>query len=421
MRSGIIIFQAKYGRLTHNTDWLGTMNPYVIVRMGDQKVKTEPAKNMHLTPRWTSQLNLVYRNETHMQIEVKSKELLKDRLIGTGTIDLTKWQQKGIQKYSEWVPLFYKQVQAGAILVEMYFQRDQALGPMEAVIQKEIIPNLNSLTLAGVENRHIAEAEHKPMPILSLPHNHISSSDYHQIPYNPQERHGQVMGEQPVMAQSTNVVYYSKTGSFGDDPRLYKSENISHQVNAQQNPVYTDKIITPLRDGSVLVAPKIRQYAEAVDNSYHSENIPHQGPIQQNPVYADKIITPLRDGSMLVAPKDRKSGEVIDTSYHTNLAGRPTVISSGFPRRSVNTQAQPEPNVQLQQQLQQQNKQSVIESKQPVRQQPVYQTTITSVRTSTVQKGGGNTLSQVLEKRGYRVYDPEQHGPRLGMIFDDEE
>jgi Ca2+-dependent lipid-binding protein len=90
MQSGNLIIRPLEANLTHSTELLGKMSPYVKVILGNDSKCTPVVKRGGRTPTWDSELLLRYHGEATLRVEVWDKERIgRDDLIGFGTYDLS--------------------------------------------------------------------------------------------------------------------------------------------------------------------------------------------------------------------------------------------------------------------------------------------------------------------------------------------
>jgi C2 domain. len=125
---GTLSIRPISAKLLHNTEHFGKMAPYVKIKIGNHVEKTRAAKKMHMEPSWDEELIFNITDETMIDIEVKHKELIHDDLIGTASLSLNTWLNSNNFSFSEWVPLFYKEKDAGSLLLEMRFTPDAGFG-----------------------------------------------------------------------------------------------------------------------------------------------------------------------------------------------------------------------------------------------------------------------------------------------------
>ncbi len=117
--SGRVIFKPIEAKLTRDTELVGKMDPYVKAIIGDKKAKGKVCENGGKTPKWNDSFNVKRRFEPVCFIEVIDEDPGKDDIIGVGQIDLSHLVPKVPSK--KWHPIYYKQKQAGEILIEVTF------------------------------------------------------------------------------------------------------------------------------------------------------------------------------------------------------------------------------------------------------------------------------------------------------------
>jgi Ca2+-dependent lipid-binding protein len=135
MLSGNLIIRPISAKLTHNTEHISKMSPYVRISVGNEINQTVPAKKEHLNPTWDSELCFRLNNNDLINIEVWQKDTLsKDDLIGSATLSVSTFADKGF--FSGWVPLIFKDLPAGELLLEARFFPDQGLSGQNIGMQK---------------------------------------------------------------------------------------------------------------------------------------------------------------------------------------------------------------------------------------------------------------------------------------------
>jgi len=121
--SGTLVFKPLEAKLTHDTEFLGRMDPYVNVIVGDKKAHGQVHEDGGKHPKWNDSISVQRAFEPACYIEVKDKDMMnKDDIIGVGQIDLNKLPHGEVT--AQWYPLFYKQKPAGEILIEVIFTPD---------------------------------------------------------------------------------------------------------------------------------------------------------------------------------------------------------------------------------------------------------------------------------------------------------
>jgi len=116
--SGTLYVRPVSGKLLHDTEFFGKMDPYVKVIIGTTFQKTPIAKKQHLTPNWDCEFIFELTGvEDLILFEVYDKDLItKDDLIGAGSISISSFNNN---IFNQWIPLSFKGRDAGALLVEM--------------------------------------------------------------------------------------------------------------------------------------------------------------------------------------------------------------------------------------------------------------------------------------------------------------
>jgi len=120
--SGTLVFKPLEAKLTHDTEFLGRMDPYVKVLIGDKKAHGKVCKDGGKHPKWNDAFSVQRAFEPVCYLEVRDEDTFKDDTIGVGEIDLN--QILPGQVSARWYPLYYKQKPAGEILIEIIFTPD---------------------------------------------------------------------------------------------------------------------------------------------------------------------------------------------------------------------------------------------------------------------------------------------------------
>jgi hypothetical protein len=117
---GKLIVKMNSAKLTKDTDFFSKMDPYVILKIGAQVLKTKVAKSMGKTPVWNDIFEVQLRGEDCIQISLFDKDLgSKDDFIAEGAITLT--DLLSTDKTDRWFPLQRKGKSAGNIHVGLEF------------------------------------------------------------------------------------------------------------------------------------------------------------------------------------------------------------------------------------------------------------------------------------------------------------
>jgi len=120
---GSIVFRPIEANLTHNTELIGKMDPYVQFNLGNHKVRTNVCRKGGKHPMWDDSVTLPVSNEFQTcTISIRDKDLLKDDNIGVLDLNLGEIESQGSVK--KWFPIFHKGKPAGEFLMEAFFQED---------------------------------------------------------------------------------------------------------------------------------------------------------------------------------------------------------------------------------------------------------------------------------------------------------
>jgi len=122
---GTFTFKPLEANLTHDTDWLGKMDPYCSFVINNKRVKSQVCKSGGQHPIWNDTVTIpLETDQPACVVELMDKDkILPDDSIGTFVIDLKEVQNKGL--VSKWYPLYHKNKPAGEILLEASFQSGQ--------------------------------------------------------------------------------------------------------------------------------------------------------------------------------------------------------------------------------------------------------------------------------------------------------
>lgn len=122
--SANIIVKPLAAQLTHDTEHIGKMSPYVVAILGYQIRTSNVASRAGKTPGWDMELGFRYRGEDILYFEVWQKDkITRDDLIGTAEFALSNLFFSNF-KSSLWLPLKFKTRPAGHILVDIEFFPD---------------------------------------------------------------------------------------------------------------------------------------------------------------------------------------------------------------------------------------------------------------------------------------------------------
>jgi hypothetical protein len=134
---GTYTFRPIQANLTHDTDWLGKMDPYCSFRVGPQRIKGPICRNGGKFPKWEdATINVPATNEPSLVVDLCDKDkILHDDNIGSFVIDLQEVQSRG--QLSKWYPIYWNKKPAGEILLESAFQPEIIKQPV--IVQQPVV------------------------------------------------------------------------------------------------------------------------------------------------------------------------------------------------------------------------------------------------------------------------------------------
>jgi len=122
--SGNLIIKPLSAVLTHDTESFGKMDPYMIVKVGNQAQKTSICKNAGKFPAWSDTMTFRKGNEDLINVEIwDDDDASKDDLIGQGSIAFSTIVN-GKNLFNDWIQLTYKGRSAGKCLLNISFFPD---------------------------------------------------------------------------------------------------------------------------------------------------------------------------------------------------------------------------------------------------------------------------------------------------------
>jgi len=142
---GTYVFKPVEANLTHNTDFIGKMNPYCTFTVGDNKVKGQICKKGGKSPHWTDAVTIsTLNNQSEILVELMDKDTItRDDPIGSFIVDLQEVQATGIVR--KWYPLSYKNEPAGDIFMESVFHSDNTSSQEKELLMGSMITEHGSL------------------------------------------------------------------------------------------------------------------------------------------------------------------------------------------------------------------------------------------------------------------------------------
>lgn len=256
-RSGHLLLRPIQAKLLHDTEKIGKMSPYIKFILGNTIETSPAAKHMHLTPSWNCEIVMRVRNDSMLKIELWNKELLsKDDLIGSCTIPIFDWVAKGAAngyKITEWLPLFYKDLDAGALLLDMTFFPD---GEIMGVSQGMMTQSTQFLS----ENLGGQQLNQSRMGFATIPttQSYVMQSNR---PYVNTET--VVVKDEPVRIQERPIVYEKEI--IREQPIIVEKERIlNEQPIIVEKPELHEKVVHQTVQPTVVQEQPIMRQENAV-------------------------------------------------------------------------------------------------------------------------------------------------------------
>jgi len=142
---GTLILMPKRANLSHDTELLLKMDPYILFYLGRNRQKTQTCKGGGKTPIWNDKIKFHRTTEDSLFIEIWDEhQLSKNRLVAVGEFPIHKVISKGF--FTDPIMLYYKQNPAGFLHMDISWEPDKdpnEIKPLEVsdyeIIQKEDI------------------------------------------------------------------------------------------------------------------------------------------------------------------------------------------------------------------------------------------------------------------------------------------
>ena len=134
----IKIMQAK---LTRNTELIGEMDPYIVVKLNKIKVQTRVIRNGGLNPIWNETFSMPVTNIKDLLIlKCFDKDFFIDDVVGEGVVQLCNIRN---EETIGWIPIEYEGERAGHIQIETKLIRNSvnSQGFFERSLEEETIKN----------------------------------------------------------------------------------------------------------------------------------------------------------------------------------------------------------------------------------------------------------------------------------------
>ena len=119
---GYLVITVKKANLTHDTELMGKMDPYVIMKIGKVEQRTTVQLKAGKIPEWNETFEFLAKDGDLLEIGVWDKEdLISDDFVGDTRVTINKETLKIMQ--SQWLPVFFgsKKEKGGEILIELTY------------------------------------------------------------------------------------------------------------------------------------------------------------------------------------------------------------------------------------------------------------------------------------------------------------
>jgi len=137
---GTISFRPIEANLSHDTNWLGKMDPYCMFTLGTQRAKSQICKHGGTRPHWEDVVTLQAEAlPPVVRLDVIDKDKFRpDDSIASADIDLTELRTLG--SVSKWYPVYHRKKLAGEILLEATYNPGQPIIYQQPIITQPLIP-----------------------------------------------------------------------------------------------------------------------------------------------------------------------------------------------------------------------------------------------------------------------------------------
>ena len=117
---GTVIFKPLHANFKHDLNFIGKMNPYCKVQIGDKKTRGAVCKSGGKHPSWDDSIVVERNNELSCEIKIRDKNTLTpDSKIGVAKVDLNAVAALG--RVMKWYDIINKDRIEGQILVEISY------------------------------------------------------------------------------------------------------------------------------------------------------------------------------------------------------------------------------------------------------------------------------------------------------------
>jgi hypothetical protein len=152
---GSVVFRPIEARLAHDSEWIGKMDPYCTVIVGDKRIKGEVCKDGGVNPKWNDSIAIPFGLQPTCVVELRDKNtILPDATIGAFVVNLDEVAVAG--QVSKWYPVFHNNKPAGEILVESTYSTATPVYSRTGVVKDELVYQDHGATLAQMAQTGLA-------------------------------------------------------------------------------------------------------------------------------------------------------------------------------------------------------------------------------------------------------------------------
>jgi hypothetical protein len=140
MQQGTFIIKARSAKLTHDTEFMGKMDPYVVIKIGANTQKTKVHEDGGKTPKWDETFKFpAVRIGDIVNYEIWDKETMKkDDFVGSGSFSIS---QIHLSKNEMEMEIAYEKKKAGEVLFDLEFvpdpKQEEKAGENEVIEEKK--------------------------------------------------------------------------------------------------------------------------------------------------------------------------------------------------------------------------------------------------------------------------------------------
>jgi hypothetical protein len=281
--NGNLVIRPLEANLTHNTEFIGKMSPYLKCILGNESKCTNAAKKAHKNPTWDGELVFRYHGEQSLRCELWNKEKLSgDDLIGYGTFDLGNFIRTG--QYMGDIPLFYKDKDAGFLRLSMQFFEDGS--PYNPFSSQQ----LQAKTLgAGMVGGYGMAQSMPVIPSQSVLAGSTMMATNVESTFLPSQTNVLPQTQRTSYFQNTELepIYHKETQRLIEAPVYIHQRPVIHEKTVIiEKPIITEKTIIEKE------IPIIKEMCELREKTYYQKQEPVL--IRENPVVRkDELATSL--------------------------------------------------------------------------------------------------------------------------------